>query len=78
MSKALNNLRKGGNSKISGALASVDESCENLQEEEKTYLRSYTLKESQLRKLQERKIKEINLTLSEIVGKAIDFYCDNN
>lgn len=67
-----------------GALDIVDESITKDKNEEKTikvvkeekrYLRSYTLTESQIKMLQAKKLSEIGVSMSDIVGKAIEMYC---
>lgn len=47
---------------------------QNNDEDEKV-LRSYSLTKKQLKMLQIQKIEEVDLTLSDIVGKAIESYC---
>ena len=47
------------------------------EEEEKKYLRSYNLTARQIKLLQAKKLEEIGVTMSEIVGKAIEAYCQD-
>lgn len=45
--------------------------------QEERIIRSYSLTKKQLKLLQMRKLDEIDLSLSDIVGKAIEYYCEN-
>lgn len=67
-----------------GAIDIVNESVTEVQndkkpitvsKEEKRYLRSYTLTESQIKMLQAKKLSEIGVSMSDIVGRAIEAYC---
>lgn len=44
-------------------------------DDDEKILRSYSLTKRQLKMLQRKKLDEIGLSLSEIVGKAIEAYC---
>lgn len=75
--------------KVDGALDAIDkyeadnsadinkseEVKKEVVEEEERIVRSYSLTKSQLQLLHARKIEEVNLSLSDIVGKAIEEYC---
>lgn len=52
----------------------VNKSADSSGDEQK-FLRSYTLTKKQLTMLQRKKLDEIGLSLSDIVGKAIEEYC---
>ena len=47
-------------------------------DDDKKIVRAYSLTKAQIRMLQEKKLEEIGLTLSDIVGKAIEFYYKNS
>lgn len=60
---------------VSGYEADIEGKHEKENEDEKRYSRCYTLTKSQLKLLQMEKINQVDLSLSEIVGKAIEAYC---
>lgn len=45
-------------------------------DDEQKIVRSYALTKKQLKLLQNKKLEEIELSLSDIVGKAIEAYCE--
>lgn len=47
-------------------------------DDEKRVVRSYSLTKKQLKLLQSKKLEEIDLSLSDIVGKAIEAYCQED
>lgn len=55
----------------------IEEEKKKSDDDEKI-VRAYSLTKAQVRMLQEKKLEEIGLTLSDIVGKAIEFYYKNS
>lgn len=80
-----NKFNKLKNNTMHGALNIVEDSIKEkkstpaIQDDDNTtVLRSYMLTKKQVKMLQQKKAKELNLSLSEIVGKAIEAYCNND
>lgn len=56
----------------------IEEEKKKKSDDDEKIVRAYSLTKSQIRMIQEKKLEEIGLTLSDIVGKAIEFYYKNS